>query len=368
MSKEEKWSDLDLSRVKDLLRKYSTAFGVPGYEYLEISDILREDLSPLVQEITSDGLGSVIGVIKSPKASKSIMISAHIDQIGFMVSHVDDKGFIRFIPLGGWDERTLVNRVVKIALRGDDGKLRLINGVIGTKPPHLLTPQDREKPHKLKEMFIDIGASSREDVEKLGIRKGSVLTLKGEFLELTNNRVSGQAFDDRVGVVVMLRALELLRSKLDSGSELNVNVYAVGTVQEEVGLRGAKVASFKVSPDYGVAIDVTIAADTPGSSDHEKISELGKGPVLTLIDRSFIASVKMYEIFKGTAEELGIPYQVGVMAAGGTDSGAIHLTKEGVPSITLSIPTRYIHSTVETLDLRDVELGAILLSEALFKF
>ncbi len=343
--------------LKDALKKMSESFGIPGYED-GIRATIIELMKPLVDEIKVDKLGNIIGVLHGKSEKPKIMIAAHMDQIGFLVKHIDEKGFLRLTPVGGWDARTLLNVRVKILTK--DGKF--VHGIIGSKPPHILKEEEKSKPITIDDLFVDVGATKKEDVEKLGIRVGSPVILDFNFIELPNDRVSGLAFDDRSGVAVMLGALKLLSEEKD---KIEGTVYAVATVQEEVGLRGARTSAFSVNPDVGIAIDVTIAADVPGVGDQDKITELGKGPAITIMDATVIANRKLNELFEKVAEEKKIPLQYNVLARGGTDAGAIHLTREGVPSTTLSIPSRYIHSGVEIIDLKDVENASKLLAEVI---
>lgn len=343
--------------LKKSLKKMSESFGISGYEE-EIRDTIIELMKPYVDEIKTDALGNVIGVLRGKSERPRIMLAAHMDQIGFLVKYIDEKGFLYLTPVGGWDARTLLNVRVKIYTK--DGKF--VRGVIGSKPPHILKEEEKNKPITFDDLFVDIGAKSKEDVEKLGIRIGSPAILDFPFSELENDRVIGLAFDDRSGVAVMLGALRILSEKRE---EIEGTVYAVATVQEEVGLRGARTSAFSVTPDVGIAIDVTIAADVPGAPEKDMISKLGGGPAITIMDASVIANRKLNELFEKVAKDLNIPLQYNVLARGGTDAGAIHLTKEGVPSTTLSIPSRYIHSGVEVVDLNDIENASKLLAEVI---
>ncbi|MCD6503084.1 MAG: M42 family peptidase [Thermoplasmata archaeon] len=343
--------------LKDSLRRMSESFGISGYED-EIRNTIIDLMKPYVDEVKVDTLGNVIGVLHGKSERPKIMLAAHMDQIGFLVKHIDDKGYLYLTPVGGWDPRTLLNVRVKIYTRDR----KFVRGVIGSKPPHILKEEEKNKPITFDDLFVDIGAKSKEDVEKLGIRVGAPAILDFTFTEMANDRVIGLAFDDRSGVAVMLGVLKILSEKKE---ELEGTVYAVATVQEEVGLRGARTSAFAINPDVGIAIDVTIAADVPGVPDKDMISKLGGGPAITIMDATIIANRKLNELFEEVAKELNIPLQYNVLARGGTDAGAIHLTREGVPSTTLSIPSRYIHSGVEVVDLNDIENASRLLAEVI---
>ncbi len=338
--------------LKSLLKKLSDAHGISGYED-EVGEIVKAELEDYVDEIRVDRLGNVI-CIKNGREFKE-MIAAHMDEIGFMVKHIDDKGFIRFTPIGGWfDQIALGQRVI---LHGKKGR---VYGVVGCKPPHLMRGDERKKAVELKDMFIDIGASSKDDVLEMGIEVGTPITIDRELVELGESRVTGKALDNRAGLAMMIQALRETRS--------DATIFAVGTVQEEVGLKGAKVSAFAIEPDVAIATDVCIAADFPGAESAHMDVKLGKGPAITIADasgRGLIAGKRVLSWLRETAEKFGIPYQLEVAEGGTTDATAIHLTKAGVPTGVVSVPARYIHSPVEVIDLEDLKNGALLIARAL---
>ena len=338
--------------VKDLLMKLSNAHGLSGSEGSVLS-IVRKELKNHVDELHEDAMGNLIAVKKGNDFK--VMIAAHSDEIGVMVKSIDDKGFIRFVTLGGWYAPTLYNQ--RVILHGTSGK---IPGVLGGKPPHKMDEEERKKGVKTDDMFIDIGATSREDAEALGIEVGTPGTIDREVVELGNGRLTGKAFDNRVGVAMLISALQKVRSPF--------TIYGVFTVQEEVGLKGAKTSAYTLNPDCAIATDVTIPGDHPGIDKNDVPVEMGMGPVITIVDasgRGLIASRAMVQWLKKTAKACDIPVQVEVGAGGTTDATAIHLERGGIPSTTLSITTRYIHSPVEVVDPRDIEAGVALLVEAL---
>jgi endoglucanase len=338
--------------VKELLKRLSNAHGVSGSEG-SIYELIRKELKGHVDEISEDALGNLIAVKKGNKFR--VMIAAHMDEIGLMVKFIDDKGFIRFAALGGWYAPTLYNQ--RVILHGSRGKC---NGVIGGKPPHMMDEEERKKGVKIDDMFIDVGASGRDEVEALGIEIGTPVTVDREFAELAHNRVTGKAFDNRVGVAMLVKAMQEIKTPL--------TVYAVFTVQEEVGLKGARTSAFTLDPDCAIATDVTIPGDHPGIEKKDAAVEMGKGPVITIVDssgRGLIASRTMIGWLKEVADKHDIPIQVEVGTGGTTDATAIYLTKGGIPSTTVSIASRYIHSPVEVIDLSDIENGIRLLVEAL---
>ena len=338
--------------VKELLEKLSNAHGVSGSEGSVLS-VIKKELKDYVDEIREDAMGNLIAIRRGNKFK--VMLAAHMDEIGLMVKYIDDKGFVRFVALGGWYAPTLYNQ--RVVLHGSKGKCF---GVIGGKPPHMMDDEERKKGVKVDDMFIDVGASNRAEVIQLGIDIGTPVTIDREFTALSNDRVTGKAFDNRAGVVMLIKTLKEVESPF--------TIYGVFTVQEEVGLKGARTSAFALDPDCAIATDVTIPGDHPGMEMKDAAVEMGKGPVITIVDssgRGLIANRKVVKWLKDAAEANNIPVQVEVGSGGTTDATAIHLTKGGIPSTTLCIPSRYIHSPVEVLDLRDIEAAVDLLVAAL---
>jgi endoglucanase len=338
--------------VRELLKKLSNAHGVSGSES-SVFAIIKKELKGYVDEIYEDPMGNLIATKRGNPFT--VMLAAHMDEIGLMVKYIDDKGFIRFVALGGWYGPTLYNQ--RVVLHGTKGKYL---GVIGGKPPHIMDEEDRKKGVKIDDMFIDIGASSPEEVEYLGIEVGTPVTVDREFTPLAYNRVSGKAFDNRAGVAMLIKTLKQTDSPL--------TIFGVFTVQEEVGLKGARTSAYGLDPDCAIATDVTIPGDHPGIEMKDAPVAMGKGPVITIVDssgRGLIASRKMVKWLKDAADAQRIQVQLEVGSGGTTDATAIHLTKCGIPSTTVSIPSRYIHSPVEVLDTEDIESGVKLLVAAL---
>ena len=341
--------------IRELLEKLSNAHGISGSEGA-IAEIMKKEIEPFVDEIKTDKMGNLIA-IKHGKGPK-IMLAAHMDEIGLMVKYIDDNGFLRFVKIGGWYDTTLHSQ--RVIVNTKNGPLK---GVIGSKPPHAMKDEDRKKPVKAEDMFIDIGAKNKEDAEKLGVEIGSPISLDREFTSLANGIVTGKAFDNRAGIVMVVDAMRQISEK-----NPNATIYAVGTVQEEVGLKGAKTSAFGLYPDVAIAVDVTIPGDHPGIEKKDSALEIGKGGAITIIDsggRGLIASPQVLKWLKETAIKKDIPYQMDVGDGGTTDATAIHLTKEGIPSSTLSVPTRYIHSPVEVLSLKDLQSCADLIAESI---
>ncbi|MCD6243273.1 M42 family metallopeptidase [Candidatus Bathyarchaeota archaeon] len=327
----------------DILEKLSNAPGVAGRED-KVRDLIKEMLRPYVDELREDKLGNVIAV-KRGKAENapSIMLAAHMDEIGLYVKNITEKGFLYFTKIGGIDDRILMaQKVVVYTSKGP------VPGVIGSKPPHIMKEEERKKVIEADKLFIDVGASSKKEAEEMGIRVGDPVCFDIKFAKAGDDAVIGKAFDDRVGCAVMIEAMRRI-------SEVDCTVYAVGTIQEEVGLRGATIAAFEIYPDVGLALDVTVAGDVPGVTEVEAPIKMGAGPSFTVADRGLITHPKVLRLLVETAEKLGIPYQLETGLPGTTDAARIALTREGVPAGVISIPTRYIHSPASLLSLKDVE-------------
>jgi endoglucanase len=338
--------------VKELLRKLSDAHGVSGCEG-SIRDIIRAEVAGSVDEIREDSMGNLIAVKRGD--GFSIMLAAHMDEIGLMVQYIDEKGFIRVVPIGGWFGPVLYTQ--RVILHGKNGP---VTGVLGAKPPHMLKEEERKKEIKIEDLFVDVGAASEEEVKSLGIEIGTPITIDREFADLAGNRVTGKALDNRVGVAMLIRALQRMESPH--------TVYAVFTVQEEVGLKGAKVSAYSLNPDCAIATDVTIPGDHPGIEKKDASVEMGRGPVVSIVNasgRGLISDPRMVAWLRETAERKKIPCQVEVGTGGNTDATIIHLERGGIPSVPLSIAARYIHSPVEVVDMGDIEAAIQLLVEAL---
>ncbi len=332
-----------------LLRKLSNAYGPPGYED-EAREILRVELEGVADETRVDKLGNIIFTHRGEKGKTLIMLAAHTDEVGFLVRYIEDMGYLR---LHTWGIVPNLLPGQRLILRGKKGDLR---GVIGTKPPHIMSEEERKKPVILDDLFVDIGTCTREEAEAKGAYEGMTGVFDVEFLDLGDGYVRGKALDDRAGCYVMAEVFKSLK-----GSPCNV--VAVGTVQEEVGLRGSKTAAYQVNPDYGLALEGTFAVDMPGMAPHMVPASLRKGPVVTIADASVIAHPKVLKAITEAAEEGKIPYQFKKIPSGGTDAGSIHLTRGGVPSGTIAVPCRYIHGPASITTVDDIE-NTIRLVEA----
>jgi endoglucanase len=341
-----------MSDLKSLLERLSNAHGVSGHEG-NIRQIIEEEVKPYVDEIRTDKMGNLIATKNG--GSPAVMLAAHMDEIGLMVKYVDDKGFARFTKTGGWFDQTLLNQ--RMILHTESGQLY---GVLGSKPPHAIKEEEKNKIIKAEDMFIDFGATSKDDADKMGVRAGTPVTSDAEFKSLGNDRVTGKAFDNRAGCAMLIKALSQIR-------DVKATVYAVFTVQEEVGLKGAKTSAFGLNPDVALATDVTITGDHPGIEKKDSAIEMGKGPSVTVSDadgRGIIVPESVLKWLKEAAEPNNIPYQLEVGSGGTTDASAIHLTKEGIPTGVISMPTRYIHTPVSVLSMSDLEKSAELIARA----
>lgn len=335
-----------------ILKALSEARGVSGNEQ-EVRAIIRDAICDVVDEVKTDTIGNLLAIKHGTAPDPlRVMISAHMDEVGLMTLGHNNDGLLEVRSVGGLDPRVLPGSIWEV---GPDR----LPGVIGIKPIHLLENGESEKVADIENLFVDIGATSKSEAQKL-VPVGTTITFATQYREL-GPTVSGKAFDDRAGCAVLV---ELLRAIAPLASE----IHAAFTVQEEVGLRGARVAAYAIQPECAFALEGTIADDLPkDKKDVSPTTELGKGPAITVMDRSFIADRRLLALVRDTASELEIPHQIKQPGVGGTDSGAIHTSREGVPSITLSVPCRYIHSPVALLNLSDFANTVRLLQESVVR-
>ncbi|MFQ6068551.1 MAG: M42 family metallopeptidase [Candidatus Bathyarchaeia archaeon] len=340
-------------KLVDTLAKLSNACGVTGRED-EVRELMKTMLKPYADEIKEDKLGNVIAIKRGKKKNApKVMIAAHMDEIGLIIKNITKDGFLQFAKLGGIDDRILIaQRVIVHTEKGSKP------GVIGSKPPHIMKDEERKKVVQADSLFIDIGASSEKDAQKIGVKVGDAVSFDTRFAKINKDLVIGKAFDDRVGCCLLVEVMKQLKN-VDS------TVFAVGTVQEEVGLRGATVSAFQIYPDLALAFDVTIAGDIPGVKEVEAPIKMKKGPVIGVMDAGLITHPKILSLLVNAAEKTKIPYQLETGLKGSTDAARIALTREGVPCGVLSIPTRYIHSPTSMLSLSDVQKATILVVAAI---
>ncbi len=343
-----------------LLKDLSESFGPSGFER-EPAAIVKRAGEKYADEVSFDKLGSVVFKKRGKSDSPKVLLAGHMDEVGFVITGIEkESGYLTFAPLGGWFDQVLLGHRVTVRTRKGD-----VTGIIASKPPHLLTSEEREKVVKLDSMFIDIGASSKEAAEKdFGVRVGDPAAPLSQFTMVKGkNVVMGKAFDDRVGTFVGLEVLK--RLKTEKVQHPNT-VFIAGTVQEEVGLRGAQTVANMVEPDVAFALEVDIAGDVPGIRPQEAPTRMGKGASILTFDASMIPNQALKSFVVETAEKEGIPHQLSVVTRGGTDAGRFHVSKAGCPSIVISVPTRHIHSHSAVADLSDME-NAVKLVLALIK-
>jgi len=330
--------------MKDLME----SFGPSGFEK-EPAKIVKDYMTPYSDEILTDKLGSIIFATKGKAERPRVLMAGHMDEVGFVVTGIDEKsGFLKFAQLGGWWDQVLLSQRVVIRTKKGD-----VHGVIASKPPHVLNEEERKTVVKKDDMYIDIGACSKEEATGMGIRMGDPVTPWSPFSVIKDSKwVSGKGFDDRIGIFVMAEVIR--RIKREKIKHFN-SIYAAATVQEEVGLRGARTAAHVVDPDVGIVLEVDIAGDVPGIQPHQAPAKMEHGPSLLTYDRSMIPNQPLKNFVIDLAEKRKIPLQLSQSSGGGTDAGYIHMDRAGCPTAVISIPTRHIHTHVGYVSLEDVE-------------
>ncbi len=337
-----------------LLKRLSEAAGVPSREE-KIRDIIKAELEGLVDDISVDPMGNLVAVKRSGKdGAPKVMVAAHMDEIGFLVRHVDDRGFIRVHSVGGFDTRNLFARQVTVhaSLSGEE-----LIGVMNPagKPIHISTPEERKKIPTIDAFYIDVGLAG--DAVKEKVRVGDMVTLRQEFFDL-GDVVTGKALDDRTGCWILIETIKRLQD-----GDMGADLVAAFTVQEEVGLRGAITGAYAAEADVGIALDTTLAVDTPEIGEHLRVTQMGKGVGLKVMDSSIISTRWLLDHFIELAERESVDYQLEVLPLGGNDAAAIQKSRGGTPSITLSTPSRYVHTVTEMVSKADLE-GAVSLLTA----
>lgn len=321
----------------ELLKEICETPGAPGYEHRIRALVLRE-VSQFGDDVSVDNMGNVT-VLRKGRSNKKVMVAAHMDEIGFMVTHIDDKGFVRFTTLGGFDPKTLTAQ--RVIIHGSEDVI----GVMGSKPIHLMTPEERDKSVKISDFFIDTGLTAEEVKKKIQI--GNAITREREFI-LMGECFNCKSLDNRISVFILIETLRQLQN-------IPYDLYAVFTVQEEVGIRGAQTATLRIQPDFGFGLDTTIAYDVPGSKEHEQITKLGAGAGIKVMDASVICDPRMVSYMKHVADKNTIAWQAEILTGGGTDtSGIQRMTAGGAITGAVSIPTRHIHQVIEMVHKNDV--------------
>ncbi len=333
-------------------QKLSEFIAVSGHEE-PVRAFVQDYIQNKVDRIWQNPMGSLFASIQSPLGGNTnaprIMVDAHMDEVGLIINHIDAAGFAYFATMGGWDSRIFSGLSVKLLSQNN----QIVEGCIGSKPPHLITPEESSKAVKLKEMYIDFGFQSRHQAEEAGLKIGCTGAPYAPFLEMANKRIRAKALDDRAGVNILLHLIDHF-SLPENRKKLRENLVFSFSVQEEVGLKGAGAAARTIQPDYAIVVEATTAGDVPGTSDQESPAVLGQGPALTLVDKTFIAHPAMNRRLIHYAEQEKIPFQFKKPTYGGTNAGEIYNALQGIPTAVLSVPCRYIHSPVSILDLNDL--------------
>jgi putative aminopeptidase FrvX len=348
---------LKMDEMTRMMKELTETDGVPGRER-DVRVKMQEYLQPISEEIIKDRLGSVIGVKTGRAGGPKVLLAGHLDEIGFLVTQITSKGFLRFQQLGGWWPHNVLSQRVRVKTRKGD-----YIGIIGSKAPHVLKKEEREKVMELKDLYIDIGAKDEEDAKEMGVRPGDWVVPVSEFTTMRDGELwVGKALDNRAGCAL---AVEVLR-RLQNEQHPNI-VYAGASVQEEVGLRGAGTLANLVEPDIAFALDVGIAYDTPGSDSQHATCSVGGGPLVLLFDASMVPHTGLRDLVMDTADEIGIKVQVDALAGGGTDAGEFHKSGIGCPSLVVGFATRYIHSHNAIMSKSDFDQAAALLTAVIKK-
>ncbi len=343
-----------MDQTESFLKTLTETDGVSGYE-TEIRTLLLQYMEPL-GTVTQDKLGSLI--CKKGSDGPKVMLAGHMDEIGFMVSHISKDGFLKFQQLGGWWDQVLLGHRVVIKTRDGD-----VDGVIGAKPPHLLPASERRKVLEKKDMYIDVGASSRDEVSTIGVRVGDPVVPQSEFVVLAGGKTYlSKAFDNRIGCAAVIDVLRRYQEE-----EHPNQLYGVQTVMEEVGVRGATTSVRAVDPDIAIVIESDIAGDVPGIDDTVSDVKLGGGPSILLYDARMIPNIKLRNLLIDTAASLNIPLQFSVISGGSTDGAAIHLHGTGVPTIVVGVPARHIHSHGSIIHRDDYDRAVQLITAVVAK-
>ncbi len=357
----------------EFLKTLSECFGPSGFER-EAVRAVKQYVAPFADSLSNDKLGS-LHFRKKGKADKPVIIlPGHVDEVGFVISGINDKGYLTFNPLGGWFDQVLLGQRVKIKTSGG----HVVTGIIAAKPPHVMSPDERSKVVTKDKMFIDIGCSNEREAKEMGIHIGDPAAPDSPFFTMEKSvfrkpegggeeknmgkttLASGKGFDDRVGAFVACQVIRRLKEeRLDHPN----TVVGIATVQEEVGARGARTSAHVAQPDVCITLEVDIAGDVPGIEPHEAPAKMGLGPSIITFDASMIPNQALKELVVRAAEERKIPYQLSQTRGGGTDAGVIHMANAGCPSIVIGVPTRHIHSHVGLISLEDIENCISLVTE-----
>lgn len=337
----------------DLLTRVCEAPGAPGCEK-RIRELILREIKHLADEIHTDAMGNVTAWVKGKSSAQKAMAAAHMDEIGFIVTHVDDRGFVRFQPIGGFDPKTLTSQ--RVLIHG----IKDIPGVMGCKPLHILSPEERNKVVPIKDYFIDTGLPKKALAEFVHV--GDFITRFSPLLRM-GDCVNGKSLDNRACVFLLIETLRALKKRRKKPA---YDFYATFTVQEEVGLRGAQTAALRIQPDFSFGLDTTIAFDVPGSTPHDRCTALGEGAAIKIMDSSVISDYRMVAFMKSTAVQHKIRWQTEILQGGGTDTANLQrMVAGGSIAGAISIPTRHIHQSTEMCHLDDISAGIQLLTHCL---
>tara|TARA_Y100000590_G_scaffold465879_1_gene639508 strand:- start:163 stop:1245 length:1083 start_codon:yes stop_codon:yes gene_type:complete len=347
-----------MDNIELLLKKLSEAFGPSGFE-ADVRKIMKEELSKYASNIYTDGLGSLIAELSEQSKGPKIMVTAHMDEVGLLVKYVDDRGYVKFQQLGGWLDQALIGQRWKILTKKGE-----VLGVSGIKTPHVMSAEEKKKIVKSDDVFVDVGADNKKDAEtRLGIFPGDPIAPVSQFDFLGQSRLYvGKAWDDRVGLAVMLEVARSLKA-----TDMQNKVLLVSTVQEEVGLRGAITSSFAIEPDIGINVESGVAGDYPGISKNESQEQIGSGPTIFLHDSMMLPNLKLRDLVVSIAKELHMNIQFNVLKGYGEDGAAIQKSHKGVPTINIAVPTRYLHSHNGVISRSDFDDTVTLVSTLIRK-
>ncbi|MGE5329905.1 MAG: M42 family metallopeptidase [Deltaproteobacteria bacterium] len=332
-----------------LIRELTLAKGISGDEF-DVRNKIKDKIDNDLFDIFTDSIGNLFAVKKEKNDSTNVMITAHMDEVGLMITYINDNGTLKFKPIGFVDERVLVSKRFLIGSQ-------LISGIVGTKPVHLLEGDEKKQPIKAKGLYIDIGCNSKEEAEKL-VQPGDYAYFDSEFIEMENQIIKSKAFDNRVGCSLIIDLLK---------ENCNVNLQACFTVQEEIGLRGSGPAAVRLKPDYAIILEGTTCSDVPHTEEHSMVAKINGGPVISIIDRATIVNKKLFNFVIDTAKMNNIKFQIKEGIYGKNDSASIQSSESGIPTIVISVPCRYIHSPSSVMSMNDyyetLKLLKIILKE-----
>jgi putative aminopeptidase FrvX len=338
-----------------LLKEMTEAFGPSGFER-EVNSLFKKHMMPYADEVITDKLGSVGFAVKGTSDRPRVLVTGHTDEVGFIISSVTEEGYLTFNQLGGWFDQVLLGQ--RVVIRGNKGD---VHGIIASKPPHILPEEERKKVVEKKDMFIDIGATSRQEAEECGLKVGDPVVPYSTFNLIQGGKVAmGKAFDDRIGAFVFGEAMKRMKKQ----KMVHPNTfYGVATVQEEVGLRGAQTIAHVVDPDVAIILEVDIAGDVPGIKAQDAQAKMGRGPSMLTFDAGMIPNQPLKEWVIDVAKQCQIPLQLSQMKGGRTDGAPIHMSRAGCPTVAIGVPTRHIHSHSGLLSLKDTENTVRLIME-----